>query len=973
MNGELSETRRPGATTGVRSRRRRVPAAAAVLLAGSLPVLAAQAHFSASPPRAGPNDVGNFVGASFDADNAGGSGINENGGPHNGTANDRFTCVAHGRPLQGQTFITGANPNGYDLVSFSVRVAGYSNNIATGDNGTAWDLDDDAFFRIRIGEVRDGTNYFPLSHQYASVGGPGNPGQGRSANGPGVWMTFELDYPVRLDPNTLYGVDLGPVNGSSSHFEWLGIRDGATNGNPFASGSAYISGPGYFEIIPIEADRVFIAQLKPAEAPFAFAHPGALHSEADFIRMSNKVAQAAQPWKGSYDMLTVSPYAQLNWRPAPVEYIVRGGRGQNYTRSQQDAAAVYQLALRWRISGDTAYADRAVFILNAWANTLRGVRGDSNQSLAGGICGAQFACAAEMLSAYPGWVPADRRKFKDMMMRVFYTANDDFLHRHHDNCSTHYRLNWDTANMVSMLAIGVLCDNKAVFDQALDYFYRGDINGNIQNAVWFIHDNGLGQTEEAGRDQGHNNGGMNFLARFCQVAWNQGHDLFGYDNNRLLRGIEYLAKYNLFYDVPYVPHRTCDMRQTEAVVSEAGRGALDPMFELIHHHYVNIKGLSAPFSTRAAELLRPEPGPNTSIHPSQVDWFGFGTLTYTREPFEGDVPPSGLTAKVRGSRVLLNWWGSAYATNYVIKRATTRGGPYTTLATIPAHEDRMFWDTAPADGTAYYAVSALTPSGETANSGEVAVSLQPRLIAHLKFDETSGAHARDASGNGADGVLSAGGTWMAGRQGGAVHLARDRKQYVALPAGITTNLNDFTIATWVRLSSLSSWMRIWDFGFGSPLARVENTPTRYMFLSPRAGSGVVRFAITGSGGALEQQIDGTAPLPVGVWKHVAVTLSGSNGVLYVDGVPVGTNSQIHLTPAQLGHTTQNWLGRSQYADPYLDGMLDDFRIYDRALTPAQIAALAASTDPSVEAAAPRDVPGRRTSAASGGDEWRPDR
>ncbi|HOB33767.1 MAG TPA: hypothetical protein PKH32_12895, partial [Verrucomicrobiota bacterium] len=101
MNGELSETRRPGATTGVRSRRRRVPAAAAVLLAGSLPVLAAQAHFSASPPRAGPNDVGNFVGASFDADNAGGSGINENGGPHNGTANDRFTCVAHGRPLQG--------------------------------------------------------------------------------------------------------------------------------------------------------------------------------------------------------------------------------------------------------------------------------------------------------------------------------------------------------------------------------------------------------------------------------------------------------------------------------------------------------------------------------------------------------------------------------------------------------------------------------------------------------------------------------------------------------------------------------------------------------------------------------------------------------------------------------------------------------------------------------------------------------
>ena len=43
----------------------------------------------------------------------------------------------------------------------------------------------------------------------------------------------------------------------------------------------------------------------------------------------------------------------------------------------------------------------------------------------------------------------------------------------------------------------------------------------------------------------------------------------------------------------------------------------------------------------------------------------------------------------------------------------------------------------------------------------------------------------------------------------------------------------------------------------------------------------VRFAITVGGAGAEQRIDGTASLPTGVWKHVAVTLSGSVGVLYL--------------------------------------------------------------------------------------------
>ena len=74
--------------------------------------------------------------------------------------------------------------------------------------------------------------------------------------------------------------------------------------------------------------------------------------------------------------------------------------------------------------------------------------------------------------------------------------------------------------------------------------------------------------------------------------------------------------------------------------------------------------------------------------------------------------------------------------------------------------------------------------------------------------------------------------------------------------------------------------------------------------------------------------------------HVAVTLSGRVGTLYVNGVAVGTNPAMDFPPYQIGNTNQNWIGRSQFPnDPYLNGKIDDFQIYDGALNAEQIKAL----------------------------------
>jgi hypothetical protein len=116
-----------------------------------------------------------------------------------------------------------------------------------------------------------------------------------------------------------------------------------------------------------------------------------------------------------------------------------------------------------------------------------------------------------------------------------------------------------------------------------------------------------------------------------------------------------------------------------------------------------------------------------------------------------------------------------------------------------------------------------------------------------------------------------------------------------------------------------------------------------MFLTPNSSSAATRFAITTGGNSQEQQINTTSTLPTGSWQHVAITLSGSTATLYVQGAPVATNTSMTITPASLGSTTQTWIGRSEFsADPYLNGQVDNFRIYGRALTASEVQGLFAS-------------------------------
>jgi autotransporter-associated beta strand protein len=321
-----------------------------------------------------------------------------------------------------------------------------------------------------------------------------------------------------------------------------------------------------------------------------------------------------------------------------------------------------------------------------------------------------------------------------------------------------------------------------------------------------------------------------------------------------------------------------------------------------------------------------------SISASNVSGTGSDTLTFSILPAIPSAPTNLIASGSNGS-VSLRWTAASGATSYNVKRSTTSGSGYVTVGS-PSSTSCV--DAGLVNGTTYYyVVSAVNVTGESANSLEVRVTPDANsLIASLRFDETGGTVASDSTGHGWNGTLNGGAGWSSGKINNAVNL-NGSSQYVSLPNGIAKGVTDCTFSVWVNLTSVSNWMRIFDFGTGTNI---------YMFLSPQNGqNSKARFSITTSSSGGEQKIDAASAIATGTWTHVAVTLSGSTGIIYLNGVASGTNTAMTLNPANLGNTTQNYIGKSQWNDPYFNGLVDHFQIYSRALSPSEVAALAAPT------------------------------
>jgi hypothetical protein len=156
-------------------------------------------------------------------------------------------------------------------------------------------------------------------------------------------------------------------------------------------------------------------------------------------------------------------------------------------------------------------------------------------------------------------------------------------------------------------------------------------------------------------------------------------------------------------------------------------------------------------------------------------------------------------------------------------------------------------------------------------------------------------------------------------------------QYAEVSATNVVTYQDTTISMWVYSAGGGNWNRIFDMG---------NDTDNYTFICVNPGSvnRAVRYEVKIAGTA--QNVTSPAEaMPDNEWTYVTATLSGDTARIYINGELVGTNEGVTVNPYEMGPTTQNWLGRSQWGagDGYFNGLIDELKIYNYALSTEQIA------------------------------------
>ena len=463
-----------------------------------------------------------------------------------------------------------------------------------------------------------------------------------------------------------------------------------------------------------------------------FIHPGGLHTQADFDRIKQQLADGNKKVTEAMNKLRMAEYAQPTAATYPTETIVRGGSGENYINTCRGAAIAYQNALRWKIEDNQACAKHAVEVLMKWCNTTKNVTGSSDQFLAFGLYGYQFAQAAELMRDYEGWKPADFEKFKKWMLNIWYQGSIDFLRRHNGTWENggkwwqapgHYWSNWGLCNAMCVLSIGVLCDDVFIYNQGLGAI-KYDQVGTFKDprAEGTIYSDGLteflgnfvvttypsdletgaygklGQLNESGRDAGHAAMSLGLAVDIAHQIWNQGDDLFAYMDHRLAAGTEYLAAQTQSVEgLPWVNYHyyTNGFHFSDSrswLMTGPAMGAqMRPYWGTVIGIYEGVKGVKMPFSEQAYEKMGIDGGGQGGTS-GGYDHMGYSVLMNTREPqiAPADKVPTELKGKIEydGKTIDNNELGAIKNTYKVDKnKALPKGKTLTLKPQLPEGEE----------------------------------------------------------------------------------------------------------------------------------------------------------------------------------------------------------------------------------------------------------------------------------------------
>ncbi|MGW1393005.1 alginate lyase family protein [Streptomyces nigra] len=320
-------------------------------------------------------------------------------------------------------------------------------------------------------------------------------------------------------------------------------------------------------LLTVAAALLATALARPAgAAPAAFAHPGVTVSQAQLDFARSKVNSGAQPWKGAFDRMAASKYADLNRAPKPRAVVECGSYSNpnnGCTDEREDAIAAYTQALAWYVTRDERHARKAIELMDAWSAVIRD-HTNSNAPLQTGWAGSSWPKAAEIIKYTYGGGWANSGRFATMLRTVYLP---EIINGSNSNG------NWELSMMEAAVGISVFLEDKASYDKAMAKFRTrtaayvylasdGDLPKTVPSQNLNTRDKIVnywqgqgtfvtGLTQETCRDLTHTGYGISAISHIAETSRIQGQDLYGTDvGERLRHALGFQAKYELGAAVP---------------------------------------------------------------------------------------------------------------------------------------------------------------------------------------------------------------------------------------------------------------------------------------------------------------------------------------------------------------------------------------------------------------------------------------
>lgn len=384
-----------------------------------------------------------------------------------------------------------------------------------------------------------------------------------------------------------------------------------------------------------------------------FTHPGLLSTCDDLNFMRDRLLAGDEPWTSAYNVLRQDALSNNDAGFVPNPPATYGTADNAVYKTQENelsngGKAVYRNAIRYYMTGDTVLADKAVEILMAWTHGYNG----SDTSVQGGNAlltmsdnWPKYMWGAEILRAtYPGWTAQDQADFKSFLNSKIVPnlqSSDSFANGNCAACSAGswsntYTDNWASWGTHARLTIAVFSDDQALYTRAQnEYTYL--IGTYIRND-FTTNETCRPDTDDLGNnvngDLWHTQLGTGPHVASAEVAWNQGDNWYGLQNNRLLNMLERHAPYVCFdargSDATWPCGSDLSLLKTDAF----------GLWEMAYNHYHKRQGLATPgIEAVIAEVNRAPEG----LWPMM----GYGTFTHNRY-INGS--PDGISASGIGNK-----------------------------------------------------------------------------------------------------------------------------------------------------------------------------------------------------------------------------------------------------------------------------------------------------------------------------------